>query len=143
MDNSSVDVAYGTPRVVIGAVGAICIGAAIGATLLAQADDRPGVLLLWLTAILFALATAYFSLLNPRLAADANGVAIRTIKGTKRVAWPDLQVRVRSTRRLGRDGKTLELEFPGEPGLVSFGMLELGVEPDKVYATLNRLRARN
>lgn len=134
------DVAYGAKRSMIGVGGACSIAAAIGATLVGREGDRPGALLLWLVAILCVLGTAYLSLLNPRLAADADGVAIRTLKGTQRVRWSDLTVRVQSTRRLGRDSKTLELEFPGQPGLVSFGTLELGAHPDDVYQTLTRLK---
>lgn len=134
------EVAYGTKRGVIGITGAAAVAAAIVATLFAQGGDRPGSLLFWLFAIVLVLITAYLSLLNPRLAAGESGVAIRTIKGTIKVPWSDLQTRVKSTRRFGRDGKTLELEFPGQPGLVVFGWLELGEQPEDVYEALNRIR---
>jgi Bacterial PH domain len=134
---------WGPRRPLAWITAAATIGAAVGATLFSQDGDRAGALLLWLVAIVFAGATAYLTMLNPRLRADAGGVSVRTIKGSRQVPWSKLDAKVQLTRRFGRDTKTLELEI-GDDGsdLVVLGWLELGDDPDEVLAELNRLRAR-
>jgi hypothetical protein len=133
---------WGPKRPLVWLTAAATIGAAVAATLYSRTGDGRGAVLLWLAAVLFALMTAYGSLLNPRLIADADGVVIRRLAGGQRVPWSELQARVKVTRRLGRDGRTLELEFraDGSQQLVVLGQLELGADPDDVLAALTRLR---
>lgn len=133
---------WGPKRPLVWLAAATTIGAAVAATLYGGTGDAPGAVLLWLAAVLFALLTAYGALLNPRLIADAEGVVIRRLAGGQRVPWSELEARVQVTRRLGRDGRTLELEFRTDDGqqLVVLGQLELGADPDDVLAALTRLR---
>jgi len=137
---------WGPRRAVIAATGVLAIAGAVGATLYGREGDRIGALLLWLVALLFVALTAYASLLNPRLFANQYGVAVRTLKGTREVDWQYVEVRVKTTRRLGRDTRTLELELASQDGgaadseLVVLGQFELGAEPDDVLEDLNRLR---
>ena len=77
-------------------------------------------------------------LLRPRLAADATGLRVRTLHGTHELAWPDTLTLLRSTKRLGRDSKTLEISSGDQ--LFVFGWLELGTDPADVLDELNRLR---
>lgn len=133
---------WGPRRPLVWIAAAATIGAAVGATLYGRDGDGPGAMLLWILAALLAACTAYGSLLNPRLTADESGVVIRMFSGNQAVSWKDLETQVKITRRLGRDTRTLELEFPsgGEKRLVVLGRLELGADPDDVLAELRRLR---
>jgi len=138
---------WGPRRSVIVTLGLVGIGCAIGATLYGRDGDRLGALLLWLGALVFVAVTAYGSLLNPRLFANEVGVEVRTMKGVRSAEWRHVEARVTTTRRLGRDTRTLELELAdaddvmADPELVVLGQFELGAEPDDVLADLNRLRS--
>lgn len=151
MDNSSASgrpvdnlgMAWGVPRSLVFLAAAATVGAAVIATLYSESGDRVGALLFWFVATLMALATAYGSLLNPRLTADGSGVVVRGLTGTREAPWEKVEARVQVTRRFGRDGRTLELELAGgrdDQRLVVLGKLELGSDPDDVLAALNRLR---
>jgi hypothetical protein len=48
-------------------------------------------------------------------------------------------VRLRTTRRLGRDALTLEID--GDDHLIVLGWMELGEDPRDVLAVLSALRA--
>lgn len=83
------------------------------------------------------------TLLRPRLAADREGVAVRGLRGTKRWSWPDVGVRVRQTRHLGRTTSALEIEVPEDAttgGLVVLTRLDLGADPRDVAEELDALR---
>lgn len=133
---------WGPRRPLVWIAAAATIGAAVGATLYGRGGDGPGAMLLWFLAVVFAGCTAYGSLLNPRLMADESGVVIRMFSGNQAVSWQDLRTQVKVTRRLGRDTRTLELEYrsDGQQRLVVLGRLELGAEPDDVLDELRRLR---
>lgn len=96
--------------------------------------------------VLFALATlavgafaAHATLVRPRLAADTEGLVARTLSGTHRLPWAQTRTRLRTTRRLGRDGVTLEVEH--EDKLYVFGWLDLGEDPRDVLDVLSTLRS--
>lgn len=125
---------------VIGCIAAV-VFAGVGVLLLAG-GDRAGPVLLGV-ATLAALALAcYTGLARPRLAADNTGIRLRTLAGTHDFSWHEISASVASTRRLGRDVATLELDS-GErpPHLFVLGRLELNAEPADVLDTLNELRA--
>lgn len=142
MDN--LGISWGPRPVLLGIAAAGAVVAVVAAVVLANGGDRPGALLLGILAVLAAAATAHGVLVRPRLSADSDGVVVRTATRTHRLRWSQLETEVRSTRRLARDVRTLELEFPDDDGdrvLVVLGWLELGADPDDVLDDLNRVRA--
>lgn len=79
-------------------------------------------------------------LLRPRLAADTDGVAVRTINGPVRLPWSEVTaVRVDERTRLGLRSRTLEIDV-GETILL-LGRRSLGTDPRDVLARLTALRA--
>ncbi|WP_158879763.1 PH domain-containing protein [Amycolatopsis anabasis] len=135
MDNS----ASWAPRPALVAVAWLSTAAAAGgAVLTALAGDRPGAVLFGVAAVVLAALAAHGTLLRPRLTADPHGIGVRTLSGRLLLPWPDVQVRLRTTRRLGRQAQTLELE--AEEVLLVLGWLELGAEPRDVLDTLSTLR---
>jgi hypothetical protein len=83
-------------------------------------------------------------LLRPRLSTGPAGVRVRRLSGTTTIAWPDLRVQVRVTRRLGIRSQTLELEDAGDEGiLVVLGRHDLGAEPRPVAEALASRAARD
>lgn len=151
MDNSAdqgpaVDnpgLSWGPKPSLLGLGAALTLCAAAGTVWLLTTGDRPGALLFGVFTLAAAAATVYGVLLRPRLQADSDGVYVRTLTGTDHAPWQQVQARVVSTRRLGRDTKTLEIEFDGfgdELHLAVLGWLDLGAEPDDVLDDLNRLR---
>jgi hypothetical protein len=118
------------------------IALALGAVLL----DPAGRLLAGCAAAL-ALALAARDLLSrPRLSAGADGVQVRTLSGRRDLAWADVRVQVRVTRRLGMSSRLLELDTargPDDAGvLVLLGRRDLGTDPDDVARALRELDPR-
>jgi hypothetical protein len=113
----------------------------IGAVADALTGDRGGLVLFGLAAIAVGAFAAHATLVRPRLTADAEGLVTRTLGGTRRLPWVQTRTRLRTTRRLGRDGVTLEIEHEDE--LYVFGWLELGEDPRDVLDVLSTLRARS
>ncbi|MFD2397813.1 PH domain-containing protein [Prauserella oleivorans] len=103
----------------------------------ASGGDRPGTVLLGVVAAAVAAGALHGTLLRPRLTADASGLRIRTLGGVRRLSWPDVELRLTTTRRLGRDSAVLELE---SDELVVLGWLELGADPRDVHDELAALR---
>lgn len=136
MDNSS---ASWAPRPVLLVLGWLVAAAvAAGAVLSASADDKAGALLLGVAALGVGAFTAHGSLIRPRLAADVTGIRARTMAGTVELSWPETRLRLRTTRRLGRDGVTLEVDSADH--LLVLGRLELGEDPRDVLEALGTLR---
>ncbi|MFD2492893.1 PH domain-containing protein [Amycolatopsis jiangsuensis] len=102
--------------------------------------DGKGAVLLGLATIASGVFAAHGTIVRPRLTADAGGLLIRTLSGAQRLPWPGTTTRLRSTRRLGRDGVTLEVEH--DDRLFVFGQLDLGEDPRDVLDVLDVLRAR-
>ncbi|WP_253857591.1 PH domain-containing protein [Prauserella alba] len=137
----------------------LAAGAAVGAFAASGSADRPGMLLFGLGAVAMASAAAYGTFVRPRLAADAAGVRIRSLGGTRRLAWREVGIRLTTVRRLGRDAAALEIEpvaaaphtavsgADGDEGvhsgLVVLGWLELGADPRDVHDDLTALQARH
>lgn len=89
-------------------------------------------------AVALAAVSLHGLLVRPRLTADPRGLRIRTATGKHDLHWPEVTTRVRTTRRLGRNAATLEIEA-GEQ-LFVFGWLELGADPLDVLDTLTALK---
>jgi hypothetical protein len=120
-------------------VGETVAAAAIGVALAlaaALADPAGRVLVGGAAIVLIALATRDL-LLRPRLRTGPAGVTVRALGRETTIAWPDLAVRVRTTRRLGIRGHTLELEDRSDDAvLLVLGRHDLGSEPRAVAETL-------
>jgi hypothetical protein len=113
----------------------------VGVVADALSGDRGGVVLFALATLAAGAFAAHSTLVRPRLAADTEGLVTRTLSGTRRLPWAQTRTRLRTTRRLGRDGVTLEIEHDDE--LYVFGWLELGEDPRDVLDVLSTLRARS
>lgn len=103
--------------------------------------DRGGAVLAGVAAVVLAALSLHGTLVRPRLAADATGVRVRSLSGTDGLDWPSVRTRLRTTRRLGRDTDTLELESGDR--LYVLGRLELGADPRDVLDILIALRAKD
>jgi len=113
---------------------------AAGAVFSALAGSDPmGAILFGLAAIASGAFAAQGTLLRPRLTADVHGISTRTMSGTVKLDWAQTRVRLRTTRRLGRDALTLEID--GDDHLIVLGWMELGEDPRDVLAVLSALRA--
>jgi hypothetical protein len=124
------------------ALAVVGVALALGAVLL----DPAGRLLAGCAAAL-ALALAARDLLSrPRLSADPDGLQVRTLAGRRSLAWADVRVQVRVTRRLGMSSRLLELDTargPDDAGvLVLLGRRDLGADPDDVARALSELDPR-
>jgi hypothetical protein len=106
----------------------------------ALTGDRGGLVLFGLATVAVGAFAAHATIVRPRLAADADGLVARTLGGTHRLPWAQTRARLRTTRRFGRDGVTLEIEHDEQ--LYVFGWLDLGEDPRDVLDVLSTLRAR-
>jgi hypothetical protein len=113
----------------------------LGVVVDALTGDRGGLVLFALAAVAVGAFAAHATIVRPRLAAGAEGLLTRTLGGTRQLPWGETRTRLRTTRRLGRDGVTLEIEHDDQ--LYVFGWLELGEDPRDVLDVLSTLRARN
>ncbi|MFD9962889.1 PH domain-containing protein [Amycolatopsis sp. NPDC058986] len=112
----------------------------VGAVVNVLTGDGSGLLLFALATVAVGAYAVHSSVARPRLAADAEGLRVRTFGGTHRLPWEGTRYRLRTTRRLGRDGVTLEIEYEDE--LYVLGRLDLGTDPHDVVEALDDLRAR-
>jgi len=102
------------------------------------ADDRPGKVLLAVAALTLVLAGLFGTIARPRLAADADGITVRDLVGRKHWPWAHVNVRLRHTRRFGRDVATVEVD--ADPDLVVLTRLDLGADPVDVIDAIRALR---
>lgn len=130
---------WSPPAALVGTAWAL---AAVGALFAVLSDDRAGSLLVGLAAVCLAGLALFGTLARPRLAVDADGLAVRGLAGARHWAWPAVTVRLARTRRLGRTVSTLELDCreDGAEHLVVLSRLDLGVDPEEVVAVLRALR---
>lgn len=105
-------------------------------------DDPPGRVLFAVIALALALIGLFTTVARPRLAADHEGVTVRSLVGSRRWTWAEVNVRLVRTRRMGRDTATVEVDAEGaeEPALVVLGWLDLGADPEDVVDALLELR---
>jgi hypothetical protein len=114
---------------------------AAGAVLSGRSGDLAGAVLFGLAALAIASFSAHATLMRPRLVADFTGLRVRTLGGAIKLGWGEARVRLHTTRRLGRDSVTLEIE--SEDHLLILGRLELGEDPRDVLDVLSALRAHS
>lgn len=116
--------------------------AAVAALWAVFTDDPPGRVLVGVVAVLLVLVGLFTTLARPRLAADHEGIAVRSLTGTRRWTWAEVNVRLVSTRRFGRDLHTLEVDAENAepPDLVVLGRFDLGADPEDVVDELLTLR---
>lgn len=114
-------------------VGLSLLGIAVGL-------DLAGLLLVGLAGVfLLGLAVADTAV-RPRLAADADGLTVRTLGRRLAAPWAGVEVRLRPGRRLGVAAHTLEFDIGDD--LVVLGRRELGADPGDVAEQLDRLRGQ-
>jgi hypothetical protein len=115
----------------------------LGLALAVFAVDTAGRLLIGAAALLVLGLAARDLLLRPRLAAGPAGVVVRNLGGRAELAWPQLRVDVRTTRRFGVSNRVLELDTAAGPDddgmLVLLGRRELGADPEDVARALRDL----
>jgi hypothetical protein len=100
--------------------------------------DPVGRVLIGGAALLLLGLAARDALLRPRLRAGADGVTVRRLSGATTIPWPRVRVRVRTQRRWGLRGRTLELEDRADDAvLVVLGRRELGADPETVAEALH------
>jgi len=110
---------------------------AVGLALAVLVVDPVGRVLVGAAAVVLFAVVARDLALRPRLRADADGVTVRTIGGSRLIPWGALRTRVRATRRLGTRSRTLELEDARDDAvLVVLGRRDLGTDPDAVRTAL-------
>lgn len=99
--------------------------------------DPVGRLLIGGAALLMASIAIRDRVLAPRVRATEDGVVVRSLGGSTRIAWHRLRVRVRTGRRLGIASTTLELEDRHEDSvLLVLTRRDLGADPEQVGAAL-------
>jgi hypothetical protein len=102
------------------------------------ADDPPGQVLLAVAALTLVLAGLFGSIARPRLAADADGITVRSLVGRRHWPWAEVNVRLTRTRRFGREIATVEID--ADPDLVVLTRIELGADPVDVIDAIRALR---
>ncbi|MEU2347696.1 PH domain-containing protein [Modestobacter sp. NPDC049651] len=99
--------------------------------------DEVGKVLVGAAALLVLALAARDAVLRPRLATGPGGVTVRTLGGSTSIAWPLLQVRVRTSRRWGLVARTLELgDRADDAVLLVLGRRDLGADPEAVARRL-------
>jgi hypothetical protein len=102
------------------------------------ADDNAGRLLIGLATLLVIYLAAFATIARPRLTADVDGLAVRGFASTTRLPWHEVKVKLQTTRRLGREQQSLELD--ADDRLVVLTRLDLGADPEEVAGVLHALR---
>jgi len=117
------------------------VAAAVGLSLLgiALGLDLAGLLLVGLAGLFLVGLAIADTAVRPRLAADPEGLTVRTLGRRLAAPWAGIAVRLRPGRRLGATVHTLEIDVGDE--LVVLGRRELGADPADVADALARLRA--
>ncbi|MDX8032115.1 PH domain-containing protein [Lentzea sp. BCCO 10_0856] len=102
------------------------------------ADDNAGRLLVGLATLLVSYLAAFATLARPRLTAGVDGLSVRGFASTTHLPWHEVKIKLQTTRRLGREQQTLELD--AEDRLVVLTKLDLGADPEEVAGVLHALR---
>lgn len=125
-----------------GLVG-VAWGLAAVAVLIAVLSDANTTRLLMGVGALFMLFLAvHGTYVRPRLRVDDTGLSVRTLTGRHHFPWHEVKVRLMTTRRLGRESETLELDWQrGEDEhLTVLTRMDLGADPRDVAEVLHALR---
>jgi hypothetical protein len=124
--------------------GVALTGLLLGLAALLVIADWPGRILVGAAALGLLLDAVYDLVARPRLSAGPDGVVVHTWGGRRRLPWAGLRARVRTTRRLGLIGRTLEIDVDpdlDEDGtLIVLGRRDVGAPLDEVA---RQLRAMN
>jgi hypothetical protein len=112
--------------------------AAAAVTWAVVTEDRPGQVLISVAALTLVLGGLFGTVARPRLAADADGITVRSLTGRRHWPWAAVNVRLAHTRRLGRDVTTVEID--ADPDLVVLGRFDLGADPVDVIDAIRELR---
>lgn len=124
--------------VVAWSFAAVCL---LATALLLVSGDSAGPILLGTATIALVALACYTTFARPRLAADHAGLRVRTLAGIHRFGWSEVAVRLATTRRLGREVTTLEIDAAEhDPPLIVLGRLELDADPADVLSALDELR---
>lgn len=112
----------------------------VGVSLLAVAVglDAAGRLLLGVAGLFLLGLALSDAVVRPRLAADSDGLTVRTLSRRLGAPWAAVGVRLRAGRRLGTAVHTLEIDVGDE--LFVLGRRELGADPVDVAEHLTHLR---
>jgi hypothetical protein len=125
------------------ALAVIGLGLALAVLLL----DSAGRILVGAAAVLLLALAARDLALRPRLSAGPAGLVVRGLTGRRELSWAGLRIGVRTTRRWGIPGRTLELDTaqgPDDDGvLVVLGRRDLGADPAAVARALHELDPRS
>jgi hypothetical protein len=116
--------------------------AAVGLVTALLSGENPARLLMGLVAVLGVVLGTYGTIVRPRLSVDGAGLHVRTLTGVQHFPWHEVKIRPVVTRRLGREGHSLELDWEhGEDEhLVVLTWLDLGADPRDVAEVLHALR---
>ncbi|SEP68366.1 PH domain-containing protein [Lentzea xinjiangensis] len=126
---------WSTPPALVAVAWVLALMLAV-ATILA--DDNAGRLLVGLAALLVTYLAAFATIARPRLTADVDGLAVRGFASTTLLPWHEVKVKLQTSRRLGREQQTLELD--ADDRLVVLTKLDLGADPEEVAGVLHSLR---
>ncbi|WP_086823304.1 PH domain-containing protein [Allokutzneria sp. NRRL B-24872] len=133
---------WSAPAVVVGAGWVLSAGAL---TWIFLARDTPTQVFATVAAVLFGFAALFGTVARPRLAADADGITVRGLTGTRSWSWAELTPRLHSSRRFGRTSTVLEIDVQTRDGaetLLVFTRLDLGADPVDVTKELLGLAAQ-
>lgn len=133
------------PAVVLGLLAAVCLLAWVALGSDTGGLDAPGRLLLGIAGVVVGAAALIGLRARPRLAADDEALALRSLLRTRRWPWARVDaVRVVRMRRLGLPAAYLEIDARDDDGgerLLVLGRLELGTDPVEVAEALQAHRA--
>ncbi|WP_330271766.1 PH domain-containing protein [Lentzea sp. NBC_00516] len=126
---------WSTPAPLVAVAWVVAIALAVAAL---TVDDNAGRLLIGLATLLVTYLAAFATIARPRLTADVDGLAVRGFASTTRLPWHEVKVKLQTTRRLGREQQTLELD--ADDRLVVLTRVDLGADPEEVAGVLHALR---
>ncbi|MCP3799521.1 PH domain-containing protein [Allokutzneria sp. A3M-2-11 16] len=133
---------WSPPAAVVGGGWLLAAGAL---TWVFLARDTPTQVFATVAAVLLGFAALYGTVARPRLTADAGGITVRGLTGTRSWSWAELTPRLHSARRFGRTNAVLEIDVLARDGaetLLVFTRLDLGADPVDVAAVLTGLAAQ-
>jgi len=131
----SVTRTWSTPAPLVAVAWVVALALAVAAL---TVDDNAGRLLIGLATLLVTYLAAFATIARPRLTADGDGLAVRGLASTTRLPWHEVKVKLQTTRRLGREQQTLELD--ADDRLVVLTRVDLGADPEEVAGVLHALR---
>lgn len=129
--------------VFLAAMGAV--GSVVWCTLLIwNGSDPAGQVLAGIAAAALTLGAVFGVRARPRLRVDPDGLTIGGLLRSRHYPWPLVhEVRVLRVRRLGREGRLLEVDATTAAGaerLIVLGQLDLAADPEEVADEVRALR---